>query len=120
MEDTALVRMVYANGITAQMDATVAFSRNASVQIDLFCEKGNLHLEGAELYAFSDDGRVEKLTGKVQNATVGKDYWGGGHPALFRDFYSCVREEKLFSIDFFEGGKATEDFLRFYAAAGRN
>ena len=120
VEDTALVRMVYENGITAQMDATVAFSCNASVQIDLFCEKGNLHLEGAELYAFSNDGRVEKLTGKVQNATVGKDYWGGGHPALFRDFYSCVREEKPFSIDFFEGGKATEDFLRFYAAAGRN
>ena len=117
VEDTALVRMRFANGVTAQMDATVAFSCNAKVQIDLFCEKGVLRLEGAELYAVLPDGSVQKLTEDVQNATVGKDYWGGGHPALFHDFYACVREGRPFALDFFEGGKATEDFLRFYAAA---
>ncbi len=117
VEDTALVRMRYANGITAQLDATVAFSCDAKVQIDLICEGGTLRLEGADLFWLSADGKVEKLTDKVQNATVGKDYWGGGHPALFHDFYACVREKRPFSLDFHEGGKATEDFLRFYEAA---
>lgn len=117
VEDTALARMRYQNGVTAQLDATVAFTRNAKVQLDLFCEKGTLRLEGAELYFLAPDGQIEKLTGAVRNSTVGKDYWGGGHPALLGDFYACVREGRPFAIDFFEGGKATEDFLRMYAAA---
>ena len=117
VEDTALVRMRYANGILAQLDATVAFSCDAKVQIDLICERGTLRLEGADLYLICSDGAVEKLTDQVQNATVGKDYWGGGHPALFHDFYDCVRTGRPFAIDFYEGGKATEDFLRFYETA---
>ena len=117
VEDTALVRMRYENGITAQLDATVAFPCNAKVLIDLICENATLRLEGAELYRIGPDGTAEKLTEQVQNATVGKDYWGGGHPALFHDFYACVRAGRPFAIDFYDGGKATEDFLRFYEAA---
>ena len=119
VEDTALVRMQYANGVTAQLDATVAFSCNTKVQIDLICEEGTLRLEGADLYRIDNGGEIEKLTGAAHNATVGKSYWGDGHPTLIRDFYACVREGRPFAVDFFEGGKATEDFLRIYAAAGR-
>ena len=117
VEDTALVRMRYENGVTAQLDATVAFACNAKVQIDLICEKATLRLEGADLYQIAPSGEIEKLTDVVHGATVGKDYWGAGHPALFHDFYDCVRTGSPFAVDFFEGGKATEDFLRFYEAA---
>ena len=42
---------------------------------------------------------------------------GSGHSALIRDFYDAVKNNRPFSIDADEGGKAVELLLAVYKSA---
>lgn len=115
VEDTADVRLTYDSGVSAYLHATTAFALNASVVIDLFCERAVLRLEGADLYVLLPNGSVQRLTTKpTPEQTVGQSYWGHGHGALIADFYRCVRTGEPFSIDAREGAKAAEVLLDVY------
>ncbi len=118
VEDTAVVRYEFKNGIIGILNATNAFSLNADVTLDFYFEHGDrLHIEGLELYRIKDDGSFEKLTENSKDNFHGKSYWGNGHFALIRDFYLCLKEKRNFTIDAFEGGKATEEFLAAYQSS---
>ena len=118
VEDTALVRYEFENGVVAVLSATNAFPINADVTIELYFESGNkLYLEGANLYLFKKDGEVLRLTEPEKESFSGKSYWGNGHAALIEDFYRCIREKKPFSIDVCEGTKASEEFLLAYESS---
>lgn len=118
VEDTAVVRYEFENGVTGILNATNAFSLNADVTLDFFFESGNkLYIEGLELYRLTSDGEIEKLTKTSDKVFHGKAYWGNGHAALISDFYRCIKENRRFPIDSFEGGKATEEFLACYESS---
>lgn len=117
VEDTADVRMTFQNGVAGYLHATTAFACDAKVQIDLFCEKALLRLEGADLFLLLPDGSVQRLTKTTAQSTVAKNYWGNGHPALIADFYRCIRTGEPFAIDAISGGEAVEAFLAAYRSA---
>lgn len=119
-EDTAHLRMKFSNGIIGLFDATVSFSENADIIVDLFCEKALLRIEGDNAYVIAD-GKCEQLVLEKNNEFVGLKYWGDGHNSLINDFYDCLRTGRKFPIDADEGGKAVEEFLAAYksSATGR-
>lgn len=118
VEDTAVVRYEFKNGTIGILNATNAFSLNANVTLDFYFEYGGrLHIEGSDLYCVKNGGDFEKLTENHKDDYFGKSYWGNGHFALIADFYRCLRESRRFSIDAFEGGKATEEFLAAYESS---
>ena len=117
VEDTALVRCRFQNGVLARLNATTAFACNASVVIDLFVEQGVLRLEGAVLSFVDPEGGVTTLARPTVSATGSKSYWGTGHRKLIKEFYRCLKTGEPFAIDAFEGGKAVELFLAAYRSA---
>lgn len=118
VEDTAVVRYEFKNGAVGILNATNAFLLNADVTLDFYFESGGrLHIEGPDLYRAKGNGDFEKLTENQRIVSCAKAYWGNGHFALIADFYRCLRENRIFSIDAFEGGKATEEFLAAYESS---
>ena len=117
VEDTALVRCRFQNGVTAQLNATTAFAANAPVLIDLFTEQALLRLEGAALSRIEPDGSAVVLAMPKTHAKGSKAYWGTGHRKLIKEFYRCLETGEPFAIDAFEGGKAVELFLAAYRSA---
>ena len=117
VEDTALVRCRFQNGVLAQLSATTAFAANAPVLIDLFTEQALLRLEGAALSRIEPDGAAVVLAMPKTHAKGSKAYWGTGHRKLIKEFYRCLETGEPFAIDAFEGGKAVALFLAAYRSA---
>lgn len=115
-EDSAHIRMTFKNGITGLFDATVSFSRNADIIVDIFCEDALIRIEG-DTACVVIDGKVEQLSFEKSDEFVGMKYWGNGHNSLINDFYDCLKNDKKFSIDANEGGKAVEEFLAVYKSS---
>jgi UDP-N-acetyl-2-amino-2-deoxyglucuronate dehydrogenase len=116
VEDTANVRFVYDDGMIALFNATTAFSMNADIIIDLFCEKATLRIEGDNAYVINSDG-IEQLHLAESSSFVGKNYWGRSHGLLIKDFYDCIKNDRKFPIDAYEGGKAVDEFLTIYKSS---
>ena len=120
VEDTALVRCRFQNGVLAQLNATTAFAANAPVLIDLFTERTLLRLEGATLSRVEADGSAVILAQPDTHARGSKAYWGTGHRTMIAAFYRCAETGEPFPVDAFEGGKAVELFLAAYRSAEKN
>lgn len=115
VEDSAMVRYVYENGVVAVMSATNGFSLNADVSIELLFDSGSvIRLEGLNLYLSENGSGFEKI--KLENGydCCGKSYWGNGHTELIKDFYRCLESGEKFPIDFEQGAKAVVDVLTAY------
>ena len=120
VEDTALVRCRFQNGVLAQLNATTAFAANAQVLIDLFTEQGVLRLEGATLSFVAPNGSAAVLAQPDTHAKGSKAYWGTGHRTMIAAFYRCLESGEPFPVDAFEGGKAVKLFLAAYRSAAEN
>lgn len=116
VEDTVHARFVFENGVIGLYDATTAFGLNAKPIIDVFCERATLRVEGNSAFALYSDGEIDVLC-RENDIARGKDYWGGGHEALIRDFYDCLVSGRHFSIDSHEGGKSVEEFSAIYESS---
>lgn len=116
VEDTLHALFTYQNGVTALFNATTAFPENLPVMIDIICKRATLRIEGNNAYVIML-GKTTKLRLKGKENFIGKSYWGNGHKALIKDFYTHIENGKKFPIDAFEGGKATEEFLAVYESS---
>lgn len=65
----------------------------------------------------SIDGKQVELS--ENSVCYGKPCYGSGHESLIADFYSCVKENKDFSIDVFEGEKVLKMILATYKSKGK-
>ncbi len=116
VEDTVHALFEFDDGMKALYDATVAFSENLPVLIDFVCEKATIRLEGDNAYLIKD-GDIQQLHLAENDDFIGKNYWGKGHAALIGDFYDCITDNKKFSIDAIEGGRAVEEFLAIFESS---
>ena len=117
VEDTATARFEFEDGMIALYYATTAFSINAGIMIDIFCEKATLRIEGNNAYVSSPDAQIKQLHIDENTSFAGKSYWGNGHESLISDFYDCLNTGRKFPIDAYEGGKAVEEFLAIYSSS---
>lgn len=120
VEDTVSVLMTLENGVNAIFYATTAYSENSDVIIEVSLEKGRLRIEGEKLYRFDENGTAEELVSTPETVYHGKNYWGSGHSALIGEFYDCIKNNKPFAIDAFEGGHAAKIVCACYKSAKDN
>lgn len=49
----------------------------------------------------------------------GKEVWGVGHIKLISEFYECLRNNRRFPLDYYEGKKVVELILSMYMSHGK-
>lgn len=120
VEDTATIYMQLENNVPAVMFATTSYAVDSPVLLEIVCENMVLRLEGNTLKLLDKDGHIEITSSPVEyqkTNTVGKCYWGDGHPSLFRDYYRCLEQGLPFPIGAKEGAKAVRLLLALYESS---
>lgn len=117
VEDTACVFFNFEDDVRAVYYATTAYGTSEKPLIDLVFSSGTLRVEDKNVYFIGEKG-IEILFSETGEENVpGKKEWGDSHSKLISDFYSCVTNDRTFSIDVFEGGKAVEDLICIYRSS---
>lgn len=117
VEDNASVLMELDGGKTAMLYATTAYAENSEVFIELSFEKGRLRLEGDRLYSLDSDANIAEIGERPEVTYHGQSYWGVGHSILINDYYNCIKTNKNFEIDAFEGGHAEKIVFACYESS---
>lgn len=94
-EDTADALIKFENGVTAVFYATLCYSCNSPVYIELFCENGRIIFNG-DILILRNDKEPEYI--KIDSATGAKSYWGNSHDVLIKDFYHSLETGEKFPI----------------------
>ena len=119
VEDTAALRMTLQNGGVALLYATTAYGEDARVLLEVHCANAVFRMEGGDLlFRLGADGTPVRLPTDAPAEVLGKQYWGGGHTALIRDFYNHLATGRPFPIDAAEGGKACAIVAACYQSSG--
>ena len=117
VEDNASVIMELESGKTAMLYATTAYAENSDVLIEISFEKGKLRLEGDRIYSIDSDSGIKEIGEKPETIYHGQSYWGVGHTILINDYYNCLKNNKNFLIDAFEGSDALKIVLAAYESS---
>ena len=110
-EDTAELYFIYKDGKRAQLFATNAAVANFSTLINVRTEREAY--EFTSKHIFKGNNEISIMEHELQLDS--KSYWGYGHYYLIKDFYDCVKNNKKFSVDLYEGSKAVKLILKVYA-----
>ena len=117
VEDTASVHLELEGGIKAVFYATLSFSQNSDVFLEITLENGRLRIEGEKLFVADKDGKTTEFADNSNAVYHGRSYWGTGHSALINDYYYCLKSGEKFEIDAYEGGKTAEIVLACYESS---
>lgn len=117
VEDNASVIMELDGGKTAILYATTAYAENSDVLIELSFEKGRLRLEGDRIYSVDGNSDIAEIGKKPETIYHGQNYWGTGHSILINDYYDCLKNNKKFEIDAFEGSDAAKIVFAAYKSS---
>lgn len=117
VEDNASVIMELDGGKTAVLYATTAYAENSDVIIELSFEKGKLRLEGDRIYSIDGNSEITEIGERPEAVYQGQSYWGVGHSILINDYYDCLKNNKKFKIDAFEGSYAAEIVFAAYKSS---
>jgi len=104
-EDTADALIFFENGVRGVFFASLCYTSNSPVMLELECENGSILL--ADKLTVKINGE-EDIVLDINRPSCEKDYWGSGHTCLIHDFYKSLSENKPFAIDGEEGIKAVE------------
>lgn len=88
VEDTAVARLRFANGVQGLFVATIANFEDADVQIEVACEKAQFCIRDKALYQKTGQG-LQKLAQDDQ-AVPGKACYGNSHERLVGIFYDAL------------------------------
>ena len=93
VEDMAEGVIAYKNGVLTSFHLVNYYACDENITVDLFCEKGKVHIEAEKATITYKDGHVEQKENdpneKVPFAP-GKGYWGVGHYKQIADFYNSL------------------------------
>ncbi len=120
VEDTATLYMQLPGNVPALMFVTTAYSVDSPVVLEIVCEEMVLRLEGNTLKLLDKGGQIEITSAPVEykkTNSVGKCYWGDGHPSLFRDFYHHLEDGTPYPLGAVEGAKAVRILLALYESS---
>ena len=106
-EDTAEACLTFPSGVQAIFHATVAYTSNADITVEIVCENGVLLIKADEVYTTPSGGETQKINLAPNNAeALGQSYWGSSHSAIINDFYAKLQNGEPFWLDAKEGCKA--------------
>ena len=116
VEDTVNALVEFKRGFRGVFYATNAHAVTSPIILEASFKDITLRIEGDSVFEVSD-GLITPVSLPGDAEFFGKACWGSGHSALIGDFYDCVRNDKPFEIDSFEGGNAVELFSKIYESA---
>ncbi len=91
VEDTVTARLEFKNGSTGVFWATIANSKNESVQISVSLEKADFLINGGILYKIEEDNSQTFLCEDAKLPGL-KFYYGASHAKLINIFYKAISE----------------------------
>ncbi|MGU3415634.1 Gfo/Idh/MocA family protein [Enterobacteriaceae bacterium C34A] len=115
-EDTAMATLAFSGGATGLFFASNNHTRDAPLQLDIHCERGELQLRDNTLWRITDGKRVAIACDETPYSHS-KSYWGVGHIQAIRQFYAAVRSGKF---DCVTGLHEAEKSLRLVEAIYRS
>ena len=95
-EDTADAVITFENGVQAVFYATLCYSSNSPVFIEILCEKGKIVMYD-DLAIIRKGENKQTIT--FEHAKGDKGYWGNSHGKLISDFYNSIINKTPFEID---------------------
>ncbi len=119
VEDMAEGIIAYKNGVLMSFHLVNYYSINEPVTVELVCEKGNVHMEGARAVVTFADGRVEERTQNKDEYipfAPEKSYWGVGHYKQIADFYESLEKGEEPKISGREAMKTQEMIGAMYTS----
>ena len=116
VEDTLEAWMTFEGGRRACFYASNAYAADAPVILELEFEKGRASLID-NILTISEKGREPRHLNFQTQTKMGKAYWGTGHLACIRDFYSHISNESPYQNDIAGVSNITETVLKIYDAA---
>ncbi|MCQ3035377.1 MAG: Gfo/Idh/MocA family oxidoreductase [Bacilli bacterium] len=114
VEESAFGIFKYNDGRRFLIEASNANNVSHEIMIALQNSKHTIYYIGENLIIDSKQVDVKTIANES-----GKKEWGYGHQYLITDFYNCVREDRPFLIDFYEGSKVVRLILSMYASNGK-
>ena len=99
-EDTADALITFDSGIKALFYASICYSANSPVSIEVECENGRILFCG-DIFVMKNGAPTEVIS--FNQLRGEKAYWGDSHTLLINDFYSSVIDGKPFAVNGKEG-----------------
>ncbi len=116
VEDTVSVLAEFNRGFSGVFYATTAHAVTSPVILEANFKNKTFRIEGDSVFEIAD-GMITPVSLPGDAECFGKACWGTGHSALIGHFYDCLRQNKPFEIDSFEGGNAVKLLLKIYESA---
>lgn len=111
-EDTADALITFDSGVNALFYASLCYSSDSPVEIQIDCEKGRILFNG-DVFVFRDSQPTEIIPFRIKKGE--KAYWGDGHTLLINDFYNSIINNIPFKVDGKEGLNALKIISDIYA-----
>jgi predicted dehydrogenase len=90
VEDTAVARILFDNGVIGLFCASVANYEDSDVEIDVACEKAAFAIRHRTLYHIQENKREELVSDSL--ALTGKQVYGNSHVKLINTFYQVLEK----------------------------
>ncbi len=120
VEDTIEAWMTFDNGKRACFYATTAYITDAPTILELTFENGRATLTGNMIQVQEKDFPPKILLCESTEKGIGKSYWGNGHVACIKDFYSCLQTGQDFRNDCNGVRNTLYTTMRIYDSAREN
>lgn len=122
VEDSAVADIDFQNGARAVILVTNANTINSSVEIEAAFEKAVYTIKDYKLYRADAFNPINKeLIATDELRVGGKSYYGAGHRALIKDFYSYLRDGSGTVVSVAEASQSVKliDAIRLSSEEGR-
>ncbi len=113
VEDSARARFVYDGGVF-EFYASISHNDDFAIQMMLITKDKRIVITDKNLIVNGQAMAFETV--KTQNV---KECYGNGHMNLIADFYDCIKNNKHFEIDAYEGAKVIKLTLGIYESKGK-
>jgi UDP-N-acetyl-2-amino-2-deoxyglucuronate dehydrogenase len=120
VEDTMEAYLTFskgANPVSASFYCTTAYVANSPVMIELIGENGFVRLEGDRVWYQTKNDKEPIGWQEPKKTAIGKAYWGNGHEACIRDFYTCLQSEKEYPNNLSSVENTFYTMMDMYASA---
>ncbi|MDR1262027.1 MAG: Gfo/Idh/MocA family oxidoreductase [Oscillospiraceae bacterium] len=119
VEENAHIVLRYADNKTGLFFASNSNGMDDPPEVTIVCEKGALTLRGDTLYRYNENG-YELLVDRSSAPVIGKAVYGSSHITQIHEFYSCIRENRPFTIGAKEAAPAARAVLAAYESSREN
>ena len=74
-------------------------------------------IKEGDIYSIDADSGIKEIGERPEAIYHGQSYWGVGHSILIDNYYDCLKNNKNFEIDAFEGSDAEKIVFAAYESS---